>query len=52
LLNLVDPFYLFSFVLLYLACKYTLRLKLWANVLVLCLSGFFGLIFHFMAGIF
>jgi len=52
LVNLLDPFYLFSFVLLYLAGKYTLRLKPWANVLVLCISGFFGLFFHFVAGIF
>lgn len=52
LLNLADPFYLFSFVLLFLACKYTLRMKMWANVLVLSISGLFGLLFHFIAGIF
>ena len=52
LLALVDPFYLFSFVVLYFAVRHTLRLKPWATGVVLGITGFFGLLFHFIGGIF
>lgn len=52
LLALCDPFYLFSFVTLYFAARYTLRLKPWACVVLLAITGFFGCLFHFIGGIF
>ena len=52
LLSVVDPFYLFSFVVLFLAGRHTLRLKPWANITVIAIMGFFGLLFHFIGGIF
>jgi len=52
LLALVDPFYLFSFVLVYLAARYTLRLKTWATIVALGIITFFGLLLHFVGGIF
>ncbi len=52
LLAVVDPFYVFSFAALFLAAKYTMRLKTWANALLMAIAGCFGLLFHFIAGIF
>jgi hypothetical protein len=52
LLAVFDPFYLFSFVALFLAAKHTLRLKPWANALLMGITGFFGFLFHFIGGIF
>ncbi len=52
LLAVFDPFYLFSFVALFLAGRYTLRLKPWANVTVVALMAFFGFIGHFIGGMF
>jgi hypothetical protein len=52
LLAVVDPFYFFSFVALYLAARYTMRLKTWATVLLMAIMGFFGFLFHFLGGIF
>ena len=50
-LAIFDPFYLFSFVALYLAARYTMRLKTWAIVLFMVLMSFFGLFAHFVGGI-
>ena len=52
LLAVVDPFYFFSFVALFLAAKHTMRLKPWACGLLMGVAGFFGFLFHFMGGIF
>jgi len=52
LLSVFDPFYLFSFVVLFLAGRYTLRLKPWANITVVALMAFFGFIGHFFGGMF
>jgi hypothetical protein len=52
LLSVADPFYLFSFVTLYFAARYTLRLKLWAIAVLLGIAGFFGFIFHILGGMF
>lgn len=52
LLALADPVYLFSFVVLYFAVRHTLRLKTWATATVLGITGCFGLLFHFIGGIF
>ena len=52
LLAVIDPFYLFSFVVLFLAGRYTLRLKPWANVTVVAVMAFFGFIGHFFGGMF
>jgi len=52
LLAVFDPLYLFSFFALYLAARHTLRLKTWANVLLLAITGFFGFLFHFFGGMF
>lgn len=52
LLAVIDPFYLFSFVALFLAGRYTLRLKPWANITVVALMGLFGFIGHFFGGMF
>jgi hypothetical protein len=51
-LAIFDPFYLFSFVALYLAARHTMRLKTWANALLMAITGFFGCLFHFIGGIF
>lgn len=48
----VDPFYLFSFVTLYLAGRHTLRLKQGALIGLMVLMGFFGFVGHFMGGLF
>ncbi|MCE1227954.1 MAG: YIP1 family protein [Firmicutes bacterium] len=52
LVGIFDPFYLFSFVVLFLAARHTLRLKTWAAALVVGLMGFFGFLFHFFNGLF
>lgn len=51
-LALTDVFYLFSFVALYFAAKHTLKLKTWANALLLAICAFFGFLLHFLGGIF
>ncbi len=51
-LAVLDPFYLFSFVALYLAARHTLRLKTWAIAVLMAIMGVFGLLFHFIGGIF
>lgn len=52
LLTLLDPFYLFSFVALYLAARYTLGLKTWALVTLLSLTGLISLSFRLLSGLF
>ncbi len=52
LLAVVDPFYLFSFITLYLAGRHTLRLKQGALIGLMVLMGFFGFVGHFMGGLF
>lgn len=47
-----DPFYLFSFVTLYLAARHTLRLKQGALIGLMILMGLFGFVGHFMGGLF
>ena len=49
---MVDPLYFFSFAALFLAAKHTMRLKTWANALLMAIAGLFGFMFHFVAGIF
>ncbi len=51
-LAVLDPFYLFSFVTLYLAARHTLRLKQGALIGLMILMGFFGFVGHFMGGLF
>lgn len=51
-LAVVDPFYLFSFVTLFLAARHTLRMKQGALIGLMILMGFFGFVGHFMGGLF
>lgn len=51
-LTLVDPLYLFSFVLLFFAARHTLRLKKGALVGLMVLMGLFGLVGHIIGGVF
>ncbi len=51
-LSVVDPFYLFSFVTLYLGARYTLRLSGKARWGLMILMGAFGGAMHVLGGVF
>lgn len=50
LCGLVDPLWIFSFVVLAIAMKHTLRAKPWAIGSCLAFFGFFGIIFRILGG--
>jgi len=49
---LVDPFWIFSFVVLAIGMRQTLKSKTWAIVTCLCFFGLFGMGFRFVGGLF
>lgn len=51
-LALVDPLYVYSFVTLFLAARYTLGIRKGPLVGLMVLMGLFGLLGHFMGGLF